>query len=107
MGRRGNPVGIVVRDAKVSAGLPRHSVARNDRGEGTLRRRGKRRRPGAGSVNFLVGAYGEQEDGRLVGFFHEVEENAEVVAGGARPVPVQFALELVCAEAWLPRVLGK
>jgi hypothetical protein len=30
-GRRGNPVGIVVRDAKVSAGLPRHSVARNDR----------------------------------------------------------------------------
>jgi hypothetical protein len=69
--------------------------------------RGKRRRPGANSVNFLVGAYGEQEDGRLVAFFHEVEENAEVVAGGARPVPVQFALELVCAEAWLPRVLGK
>ena len=30
-GRRGDPVGIVVRDAKVSAGLPRHFVARNDR----------------------------------------------------------------------------
>ena len=67
--------------------------------------RGNRRRPGAGSVNFLVGAYGEQEDGRLVPFFHEVKKNAEVVAGGARPVPIQFALELVCAEVWLP--IGK
>ncbi len=34
MGRRGDPVCIAVRDAKVSAGLPHHSMARNDRERG-------------------------------------------------------------------------